>query len=1098
MTRYTDIMRQLTSLLLLLLLLLAASVAAAQTPQQGAMLGLPNAFTSSNSFAEGVLLGPYTVSQLSTVTGITNLIVVSDGTPGSSPCTGSGTGALASYYNGQWNCGVGGGGDSISSPNSTLTVGGSSTATTLDLNLANPNTWTGTQTFGTITPTTIAGAPNFSAGFRIEGSTIITSASSANSQAVTCPTGGTGTQVCDASGAWIASGGGSGTVTSITAGTGLTGGTITTSGTIALSTPVSAGNGGTGISNTATLTLGTANQNWATLGTGIVKNTTTTGAISDAASADVIALWSGTCNSSTFLNGAGACATSSGGTVTSFSAGNLSPLFTTSVATATTTPALTFALSNAAAGTVFGNATGSSAAPSFSTSEVLGATGQASTSTLTLYGSTASSNLAPPYISMCAESGTPCVWLYPSTTFTAGLGINSSAPTTDIATPHMLLTPGGIGPVYLTGTSSTTGLLQCPVSGTSSEVTDCGSNATIFYGIAEGTGNSNTRVKSYGVVTVNIPSSTTNNGDYICSGTLSAATYNAVDNGSTKCSAGQQIGFAITKNTGTVTSVQVQLTSAGGISGGGVTSISGDGTIITNSASTGAVTLTIAGTSGGVPYFSSTSGWASSALLPSGDFVLGGGAGSAPTATFSVVPLNKMTQVPFDSQANDLTTPTGNGSFTYPTSTTANFTLTGTAPTSSSSAGTAEGNIATLTAGAGGATTGSATTGGAGGGFSVTGGAGGSGSGGTNASGGAGGGFSFIPGLGGTASGSGTAGVNGGVTFGLPSYTAAITNSPLITVAGSYESVSTPTYAEDSWTMQDKIGTGVNGTSQLTIAHSGTTGSLGFVVTAPLVSLASGQSFTGATSGGSIVAATSSTGGYFVFGTTDVAYVDYGMSVTGRYTFSNGSTAVIPGNGYGITSSGVGGSIDTILCRSAAGVWEFGTSACNASGSFIGSGGALGAPTGGNEGAGTINVATGYYANGTAGITSTGVLCTATFASVDGLTTACTAVSDPRLKDYVPAKRGLVDILQLHPIDFTYNSLARSLYSDLPTELQTGFNAENVQDVMPEAVSYDDKGFLQLPQGDRPVVAATVVAIQQMQAEIDQLKAEIVTLKKGQ
>jgi hypothetical protein len=59
-----------------------------------------------------------------------------------------------------------------------------------------------------------------------------------------------------------------------------------------------------------------------------------------------------------------ACSTTSG-TVTSFSAGNLSPLFTTSVATATSTPALTFALSNAAAHTVFGNLTGSTAAPAF-------------------------------------------------------------------------------------------------------------------------------------------------------------------------------------------------------------------------------------------------------------------------------------------------------------------------------------------------------------------------------------------------------------------------------------------------------------------------------------------------------------------------------------------------------------------------------------------------------------------------------------------------------------------------------------------------------------------------------------------------------------
>lgn len=54
------------------------------------------------------------------------------------------------------------------------------------------------------------------------------------------------------------------------------------------------------------------------------------------------------------------------GTVTSFSAGNLSPLFTTSVATATTTPALTFSLSNANANTVLaGPTSGGAAAPTY-------------------------------------------------------------------------------------------------------------------------------------------------------------------------------------------------------------------------------------------------------------------------------------------------------------------------------------------------------------------------------------------------------------------------------------------------------------------------------------------------------------------------------------------------------------------------------------------------------------------------------------------------------------------------------------------------------------------------------------------------------------
>jgi hypothetical protein len=100
-----------------------------------------------------------------------------------------------------------------------------------------------------------------------------------------------------------------------------------TTGTAAgLSATLVPGSGGTGVANTATLTLGTTNQNWATLGTGIVKNTTTTGAISNAASSDVIGLWTGTCSSSTFLRGDGSCQAPAGsGTVNS--ASQWSPAF---------------------------------------------------------------------------------------------------------------------------------------------------------------------------------------------------------------------------------------------------------------------------------------------------------------------------------------------------------------------------------------------------------------------------------------------------------------------------------------------------------------------------------------------------------------------------------------------------------------------------------------------------------------------------------------------------------------------------------------------------------------------------------------------------
>lgn len=66
------------------------------------------------------------------------------------------------------------------------------------------------------------------------------------------------------------------------------------------------------------------------------------------------------------VNATGSGGGGGSGTVTSFSSGNLSPLFTTAVATATTTPALSFSLTSQSANTVFSGPTGGgAAAPSF-------------------------------------------------------------------------------------------------------------------------------------------------------------------------------------------------------------------------------------------------------------------------------------------------------------------------------------------------------------------------------------------------------------------------------------------------------------------------------------------------------------------------------------------------------------------------------------------------------------------------------------------------------------------------------------------------------------------------------------------------------------
>ena len=74
-----------------------------------------------------------------------------------------------------------------------------------------------------------------------------------------------------------------------------------------------------------------------------------------------------------------------------------------------------------------------------------------------------------------------------------------------------------------------------------------------------------------------------------------------------------------TPTTGTVTSVAQTFT-------GGIVSVAGSP--ITAS---GTLALTVAGTSGGIPYFDSASTWATSAALAAGALVKGGGAGVAPS-----------------------------------------------------------------------------------------------------------------------------------------------------------------------------------------------------------------------------------------------------------------------------------------------------------------------------------------------------------------------------------------------------------------------------------------------------------------------------------
>src|SRR5580698_740427 len=177
---------------------------------------------------------------------------------------------------------------------------------------------TGLASGGTGTVTSVTCGTGLSGGtFTTSGTCAIANtavtAGSYTSANITVNAQGQITLAANGSGGW-----GSGTVTSVATGNVLTGGPITTTGTVSLVTPVSITNGGTGTA-TPGLVAGT--------------NITITGS------------WPNQTINST---------ASGSGTVTSFTAGNLLPLFTTSVATGTTTPALTFSLTAATQNTVFG------------------------------------------------------------------------------------------------------------------------------------------------------------------------------------------------------------------------------------------------------------------------------------------------------------------------------------------------------------------------------------------------------------------------------------------------------------------------------------------------------------------------------------------------------------------------------------------------------------------------------------------------------------------------------------------------------------------------------------------------------------------------
>lgn len=204
-------------------------------------------------------------------------------------------------------------------------------------------------------------------------------------------------------------------------------------------------------------------------------------------------------------------------------------------------------------------------------------------------------------------------------TWTTGDILYASATNTlsklSVGTTGQILKVSGGVPTWATDTSAGT-VTSIDVSGGTTGLTTSGgpvtSSGTITLAGTLAVANGGTGQTSYTDGQLLIGNST---GNTLAKSTLTAGSGISITNGS------GTITIASTAGGGSVTSVAQSFT-------GGLISVSGSP--ITTS---GTLALTVAGTSGGIPYFSSASTWASSAALTQYGVMYGGGAGASPSAT---------------------------------------------------------------------------------------------------------------------------------------------------------------------------------------------------------------------------------------------------------------------------------------------------------------------------------------------------------------------------------------------------------------------------------------------------------------------------------
>jgi hypothetical protein len=182
-------------------------------------------------------------------------------------------------------------------------------------------------------------------------------------------------------------------------------------------------------------------------------------------------------------------------------------------------------------------------------------------------------------------------------------------------------------------------------------------------------------------------------------------------------------------------------------------------------------------------------------------------------------------------------------------------------------------------------------------------------------------------------------------------------------------------------------------------------------------------------------------------------------------TAPTGITRFSQGSGAGVVDFGFGGAVGT--------GWIQATSSANLATNF----GLLLNPNGGNVGIGTTAPTDTLSVNGTASKPGGG---------------SWAVFSDERLKNIKGRfTSGLNAVMQLQPIRYEYKP-ANALSLDSKAE-HIGFGAQTLEKVIPEAVTRNANGYLQV--NNDPIIWTMLNAIQEQQKEIQKLRVEIQQLR---